>query len=220
MGRPREHDERTAAALLDAAERTIQQQGVESLSVRHLADDVGTTTRAVYSLFGSKDGLLAALGARAFDLLRSALQDLPVTSDPGGDLVDAACTVFRRFATTHPTLFHVGFKRDLVAPELAAQFEAARLSALAALEGRMSRLKQAGQLGDRPVNDALSHFHALCEGLADMELRGALPAGREDEIWRDAVSVLVAGFSAPRPKRRRSGPLTVPGTTVSVHRRT
>jgi AcrR family transcriptional regulator len=55
MGRPREHDELTAAAHLTAAERTIHARGLESLSLRQLAADVGTTTRAIYSLFGSMD---------------------------------------------------------------------------------------------------------------------------------------------------------------------
>ena len=73
MGRPREHNEATATALLEAAERTVQAAGLEALSVRGVADDVGTTTRAVYTLFGSKDGLLVALGTRAFAMLGLSL---------------------------------------------------------------------------------------------------------------------------------------------------
>ena len=53
MGRPKEHDARTAAALLEAAESVVQSDGVDALSVRRVADEVGTSTRAVYSLFGS-----------------------------------------------------------------------------------------------------------------------------------------------------------------------
>src|SRR5450759_3018002 len=96
MGRPREHDEHTATALLIAAERTIHLRGLESLSVRRLAGDVGTTTRAIYSLFGSKEGLIGALGARAFDLLHQAVVALPTTDDPAQDLIEAGL-VFRRF---------------------------------------------------------------------------------------------------------------------------
>src|SRR5947209_4557288 len=93
------HDERTAAALLDAAERIIQEHGVERVSVRGLAGQVGTTTRAVYSLFGSKDGLLVALGTRAFEMLGAAVAALPETDDAAADLVRAAVVVFREFAT-------------------------------------------------------------------------------------------------------------------------
>jgi hypothetical protein len=40
-------------------------------------------------------------------------------------------------------------------------------------------------------------FHSLCEGLAAMELRGMLPAGEMQRIWRDALAALVRGFALP-----------------------
>ena len=118
MGRPREHDEHTAAALLRAAERTIQDHGPDALSVRGIATEVGTSTRAVYSLFGSKEGLIAALGAHAFDLLRSGLDDLATTDDPGRRPRSAAGLMFRRFATEHPSLFAIGVQRSIATPRL------------------------------------------------------------------------------------------------------
>ena len=208
VGRPREHDERTAAALLDAAEQRMQAGGVEAVSVRGLAEQINTTTRAVYSLFGSKDGLLVALGARAFEMLGAAVRALPETDDPAADLVDAAVKVFREFAISRPILFRVGVQRSMVGQDLAAQFEAARFEALTGLHVKMTRLADAGKLSGRSISDATCHFHALCEGLADMELRGALPAGRQGQIWRDAVSALVAGLAAPAAHggRIRSSP--------------
>jgi AcrR family transcriptional regulator len=97
VGRPKEHDERTAAALLSAAEHIAKQDGVAALSVRRVAHEVGTSTRAVYSLFGSKEGLVGALGARAFDLLGAAITALPQAGEPVTDLVQAGLA-FRRFA--------------------------------------------------------------------------------------------------------------------------
>src|SRR6185437_7145886 len=110
MGRPREHDERTAAALLAAAERAVEAGGPDLLSVRGVADAVGTTTRAVYSLFGSKDGLIAALGAQAFEFLRAGLVALPLTDDPAADLVETGL-VFRRLAIERPALYAIGIQR-------------------------------------------------------------------------------------------------------------
>ena len=67
MGRPREHDERTRAALREAAERLVAAGGPGALSVRAVAEEAGTTTRAVYSVFGSKEGLVVdALARDAF----------------------------------------------------------------------------------------------------------------------------------------------------------
>src|SRR5438105_9478636 len=122
MGRPREHDARTAAALLEAAERIVEESGFESLSVRGVADQVGTTTRAVYSVFGSKDRLVSALGARAFELLGERVSRLPVTSDPRADLVDAGVRGFRLFATSHPALFRLAVQRTSLPAEVAVTF--------------------------------------------------------------------------------------------------
>src|SRR4051794_34411571 len=103
MGRPKEHDEQMAVALLDAAEHIAERDGVAALSVRRVANEVGTTTRAVYSLFGAKEGLVGALGARAFDLLGASVTALPSTEDPGSDLVQAGIA-FCHFARKHPAL--------------------------------------------------------------------------------------------------------------------
>ena len=196
MGRPREHDEQTAAALLTAAERTIHARGLESLSLRRLADDVGTSTRAIYSLFGSKEGLIGALGARAFDLLRQAVVALPVTDDPARDLIEAGL-VFRCFALEHPSLFSIGVQRNLVTPEIWEQFRSAASAARGALEARLARLVDANLLGGRTLSGALFEFHAICEGLAALELRGGCPPRLAEQWWREGLSAVVTGFALP-----------------------
>jgi AcrR family transcriptional regulator len=194
VGRPKQHDNGTAAALLAAAELTVQQHGLDALSVRGVAAEVGTTTRAVYSLFGSKDGLVVALGARSFDILRAGLESLPATDDPASDLIEAGLT-FRRFALEHPSLFAIGVQRRLPSPELSAQFSAAARRALVELERRIARLFEADLLGGRSVDAAALQFHALCEGLAAVELRSACPPAVADRMWRQGLSALVAGFA-------------------------
>jgi AcrR family transcriptional regulator len=195
MGRPRRHDDRTADALLEAAERIVERQGPDALTVRAVADAIGTSTRAVYSVFGSKDALLVALGARAFDLLRTRVSALATTSDPTADLVEAGVGAFRPFVLDHPALFTIGVQRRLADPSLAGGFLGATRDALAELEARVEPLETAGLLGTRSVRDASRSFHALCEGLAAMELRGILPTGDEERTWRDALTALVRGFA-------------------------
>jgi AcrR family transcriptional regulator len=194
VGRPREHDESTAVSLLEAAERTVEAGGLAALSVRGVAADVGTTTRAVYSLFGSKDGLVVALGARAFDLLGAAVAALPETDDPAADLVEAGL-VFRRFAREHPALFTVGVQRALLTREQWHRFRDAASEALATLHVRLERLAADGGLGGRSVGEAAWQFHALCEGLAAAELRDPGLAGDPQERWRAALAALVRGFA-------------------------
>ena len=201
MGRPRRYRESTADALLRAAERIVESEGLDALTVRRVADAVGTTTRAVYTLYGSKEALVVALGSHAFDLLRTRIEAQPVTTDPAADLVEAG-GIFRRFAIEHPVLFRIGVQRTLPEPALAAGFREPRRHALAGLETRVGRLESAGLLGDYPVSEAVRAFHALCEGLAAMELRSLLPAGDEQRIWSEALTALVRGFSVGEPARR------------------
>ena len=199
MGRPREHDERTAAALLKAAERILDSSGIDALSVRGVAEEVGTTTRAVYSLFGSKDGLLIALGVRAFDMLGASVRALPLTKDPAGDLVEAGVVVFRSFAIGHPSLFMIAVRP----PICADQVMNARNAAFEGLLVTVARLKDAGLLGGRTVGDSATEFHALCEGLAALELRGQIAPDGAERLWRDALRALVAGFNLPAQRRPR-----------------
>jgi AcrR family transcriptional regulator len=196
VGRPREHDERTAAALLDAAERIVDQAGVEALSVRGVADQVGTSTRAVYSVFGSKDGLLVALGTRAYEMLGTGIRAMPVTKTPADDLVEAGVEVFRNFAVGHPSLFRIAVQRTIGPPGLAEAFTATQIGAFEGLQAIVARLEAAHRLGGRTVRDAATQFHALCEGLAALELRGQIGPDDGERIWREALRALVVGWSA------------------------
>lgn len=192
MGRPRLHGTETADALLAVAERIAAADGIAGLSIRRLADEAGTTTRAVYSLFGSKEGMVAALAAHGLDLLAEDLATMPVT-DPLEDLVEAGAVVFRRFAAEHPALFEIVFRREGIPDHVAAQFDHARRAALDQLTERLKRLAVAGGLAC-PVDRAALYFHALCEGLAGMESR-ASGAFAGEETWRSALRALLLGMS-------------------------
>jgi AcrR family transcriptional regulator len=193
MGRPRTHDQHTAAALVDAAERVAEADGPAALSLRRVADEAGTTTRAVYSLFGSKEGLLVALAVRGFQLLARDLDTLPETRDPLEDLVRAGSVVFRRFAVRHPVLFRISFHREAVPRELVGGFAEAQQAAFAKLIARFDRLATGGGLPGCPPRQAAMCFHAQCEGLAGLELRGALPARAESQ-WAVALRALLLGL--------------------------
>jgi AcrR family transcriptional regulator len=214
MGRPREHDEQTRAALRAAAERIVAEDGPAALSVRAVADAAGTSTRAVYSLFGSKEGLLVdALAQEAFVFLFTEIGKLVETDDPVADLVDVGAVAFRRLVLEHPALYRIAFQR--VVPELdgGPELVATRQKAWDQLVAKVSRLEEAGLLGQKPVTEAAVEFIAMLEGLGNAELRGAvlrlLPEGSEEQAWRSGLTTLVRGFAAasgpsPRPRAAAS----------------
>lgn len=194
MGRPKEHDESTRQALLAAAERLVGAEGAAGLSVRRVADDVGTSTRAVYSVFGSKSGLLEALATRLFELLSQAIDAVPTTDDPTADVVTASMAGFRAVALDHPSLYNLVFLRVVPDLVLGPDFEAVAGQTFARLESLVSRLPSLVL----PPEAAAQAVHALTEGLATMELRGALgPPSAGETAWRQALGALLAGLSTP-----------------------
>ena len=204
MGRPREHDERTRAALRAAAERLVAEGGVAAFSVRAVADEAGTTTRAVYSLFGSKDGLLVdALAQGAFDYLTEGIDALGETDDPAADLVAVGVRVFRGLVREHPALYRIAFQRIVPGFRAGPEVTAARQRAWARLTAKIERLREAGLVDHRPVAEAAVEFNAMLEGLANAELRGRalslLPEGAEEEAWRSALTTLIRGFGTGQP---------------------
>ena len=186
--------------MLDGAERIIAESGPHALSVRSVAEEVGTTTRAVYSLFGSKGGLLAALARRAFEFLRDELDLLPETADSERDLVDCGVRVYRRFVLERPSLYRIAFQRVIPGLELTANLLGAREQAFGRLVHRVERVAASGRLKQRTVRAAAVEFNAMCEGLANAELRGGtlriLPVGEEERAWREAFETLVRGLTA------------------------
>lgn len=192
MGRPRLHDERTRAALLEAAEATVGEGGVDALSVRSVADSIGASTRAVYSVFGSKEALVGGLAERAFELLMSAVDAVPTTDDPAFDLSQAMVRGFRPFAMEHPDLFRLAFVWSPVAPGPGVMNASA--AALTRLSSRIERAQAAGLLPRGDVNALALEFQALCQGLASLELCGILPGAHAERMWADSVGDMLTGL--------------------------
>ena len=104
--------------LLERAYHYALEHGIADLSLRPLAAAIGTSPRVLLFLFGSKDGLLRALLARAradelsyLDAERASAQD---------DLADVVAATWRWLATgpVRPllTLWTEAYARSLVEP--------------------------------------------------------------------------------------------------------
>ena len=197
MGRPRIHDAQTAEALLDAAERIAEEDGAAAVTVRRVAEEVDTTTRAVYSAFGSTRCWSTRPARVARPAAARGCRSCPETDDPAADLIEAGVRVFRRFAVEHPSLYRIGI-RNLDDPALAEGYRDAAWAALEMLDAKIARLAAAGQLTAITPRDARRAFHAMCEGFAAMELRGFMPPTEQERIWREGLGAVVRGFASAR----------------------
>lgn len=208
MGRPREHDERTGEALLDVAERLLGDGGDAAVTVRAVADAADTSTRAVYAVFGSKEGLTGALAGRGYALLAGWVRALEHTDDPAADLVQAGIHGFRRFALSRPHLFRLTFERVSAQTAAMPTIAPVAIDSYQALVERIQRVQEADLLGGTPNAEVAFAFHSLCVGLATGELSRLPPPqgagfwrpvhGIDGEhLWRTALTALVTGFDRP-----------------------
>ena len=72
---------------------------------------------------------------------------------------------------------------------------AAAARAWRVLQARVVRLERQGRLGAQSVDEAAAAFHALCEGMAALEIRGVLTAESAERQWRTALTDLVERFN-------------------------
>jgi AcrR family transcriptional regulator len=212
MGRPREHDDATRARLLQAAEHLSATQGFEAITVRAVAEEAGTTTRAVYALFGSKQGLEQALHEAMFTRLRDLMQACPRSDDPRQDLLVQALA-YRRWAVERPERYAVAIHRFVGQPERPRSEEgvAASRDALDELRQAVRRCRGAGQLRvDLDPEDLVTQLRAVVHGLAELENLGRLEPEPERQ-WRAALSALFDGYAqAPVAHAAAQAPAALP----------
>jgi AcrR family transcriptional regulator len=113
MARPRTRDyDELRRDLLDAAGRLLAQEGPQALSTRRAAQEVGTSTTAVYNLFGGKAGLLRELFLTGFGRLAQEFAAVPRDGDPETDLM-ALGYAYRAAALANPHLYELMFGRPI-----------------------------------------------------------------------------------------------------------
>src|ERR1700712_507777 len=96
------------SALLTRAERTLQTAGVDGLSLRELAREVGVSHGAPRRHFRDKAALLDALATDGFVRLQRALEDAAGERTFVENLTEVA-VAYVRFATDNPALLDLMF---------------------------------------------------------------------------------------------------------------
>jgi AcrR family transcriptional regulator len=198
MARPA--DPAVRAALIEAAAARVVAGGADAVSVRGVAADVGASTQAVYTYFGSKDDLLRAVVVEAFARLDTRLREVPRTVEPIADLL-AVGLAYRANALANANLYRVMFDRNPLA--LSSPVDHATtdddldigLDAFLALVDAVRRCTDAGHLVGDPGAIAVQVW-AVAHGTVSLELAGFLDADGET-VFAAAGRNLIAGLRPP-----------------------
>jgi AcrR family transcriptional regulator len=111
MARPSVYDDALRDSLLAATADAVAADGPDRVSLREVARAAGTSTSAVYTLFGGKDELLAAVIADAFASFAASQRD----AEPDG--LRALGGAYRAWAHEHPSLYRLMFGGALASYE-------------------------------------------------------------------------------------------------------
>src|SRR4051812_33434126 len=112
-------------ALLQAAVRTIQKQGVHALTLRAVGEELGVSRSALYRHFTDKAALLVAVAREGFRMLRIELEGAWERGGKGRPGFEAMGDAYVRFAIAQPSHYRVmfgsGLERKGDAPDLAEE---------------------------------------------------------------------------------------------------
>jgi AcrR family transcriptional regulator len=190
------HHGNLRAALLEQAEKTLREQGVEQLSLRDLARQVGVSHAAPRRHFSDRQALLHALAEDGFARLGSELR---AAVDAAGDdfeaRLGATAVAYVRFATRDPALLELMFAGKHRDPTGALNEAAER--AFSIMLGLIDQGQAVGALEQgEPERVGLVLF-ATIHGIAALVSSEIVTPEQVDELVSDATAYFLRGSRAP-----------------------
>ncbi|KZX79366.1 TetR family transcriptional regulator, partial [Alcanivorax sp. HI0011] len=113
MSRPaRYHHGDLHSTLLREANRLLDEDGIDGLSLRKLAERAGVSRTAPYHHFRDKNALLCALATQAFSQLDEMIAR-QLQGDGSRERIQHFVSEYLRFATEHPEQYELMFGRTI-----------------------------------------------------------------------------------------------------------
>jgi AcrR family transcriptional regulator len=179
--------------LVAAAARIVSTDGPGALTLRRVADDVGTSTMGVYTHFGGMDGLRRAVRSRGYAELAAALAAVERSGAPLDVLVEL-CLAYYRFAIAHPDLYRTMFMESPL-DEQDAQECARTFTTLVEAVGVCVR---EGVLDAGDPEAIATEIWVAGHGIASLELAGLLTHEQGDGLAHTLLGHVLAGHGAAR----------------------
>lgn len=179
-------------ALIDTARSLVEETGPDRLTIREVAARIGVSPAAPYRHFASRELLLAAVVAEAFDELTGII-DRQSRSDPL-DALHTALTEYVRFALATPHLYRLMFGAGR--PDRAEHpdvFAAQQRLGTAATEA-LQRAAAAGAIATTDLDDVLLTLRSLMHGVATWALDAGLSPAEAMAGVRGVLTVLNRGL--------------------------
>src|SRR5262249_48243425 len=156
-----------------------------------LAAMAGTTTQAIYTEFGGKEGIARAMYREGFVRLEARMRAVGETADPLFDLLQQG-RVYRAAALDSPHFYDVMFGRPI--PQFDPDADDLELSRIAhdLLAAAVERVIETGALiADARADDVAQWLWAVAHGAVSLELAGSIQL--DDATYDDYLALSLAG---------------------------
>jgi AcrR family transcriptional regulator len=195
----------TRTAMLDAAERLLDESADGDISTRAVCEAVGVGAPVLYRLFGDKAGLLSAVVDHGFDSYLATKRAAEPSADPVRDLREGWDTHVA-FALAHPAVYRLMYSPAFTTvPGAAAE-------ALGILRDVLDRCAAAGRLRVPPAIAAQTIMSAnVGVALSLVAQPGVYTDSGLSTRVRDAVHAQLLVSAEPAP-----GPAQLPATALQL----
>jgi len=206
--RTRPRGEIRRSQILDAAVQVFLENGYGGATIDLVVERAGASKATVYSFFGGKDGLFAAIVEERAERILSALGDPEVVDH---DVLSALGHIAQRYMEVVMAPDVVGFYRLIIAegarfPELARTFH--RLGpdrTNAHLAGMLSVWRERGLVRlDDPQLAAVQFFDSVSGDLHRRAMAGIIPRNLRAAIQRSIDHAVRVFWNGIKVDRRRA----------------
>jgi len=161
-------------ALLDAAGQLLLSEGADGMTTRRLAAMAGTTTQAIYTEFGGKEGIARAMYREGFARLEARMRAVGETAEPFFDLLQQG-RAYRDAALDSPHFYDVMFGHPIPQFTPDADDLAGSLIAHDLLSAAIGRVIATGALVEgADADDIAQWLWTVVHGIVSLELNGAI----------------------------------------------
>lgn len=191
-------------ALLEAAERVLERDGLAGLTLRAVAREAGVSHAAPTHHFGDLTGLVSELAAIGFLRFNAAMGAAGATAETPMDKAKARAHAYVAYAQANPGMYGLMFRTerlDYARPSL----HAAANTSFAGLAGanRQEQISEGGLTLDHAA--AIARAWSLVHGYTMLLLDGRLtdilrraPPGTDAETLLEAMLTTTIGKPSPR----------------------
>jgi AcrR family transcriptional regulator len=178
-----------AREIVTVARQLLEDEGLDSFSMRRLADRLGVRAPVIYKHFASKSALVAALISVGFEEQAALFEAALASSDHP---LTAMAAIYRAYGRDNPNLYRLMYDRDLDRPLLLPGSEERAV---------IPAIRAAG--GDRDLARAA---WAFAHGMTILELNNRFPADADlDAAWRRGMAALDPSSELPGLEGSRYG---------------